>query len=158
MVCFGIALGSYYKTIWTSFKEFAYNSEKIGCAAESSHGSGMHFCSMLQAKVHKTQQTPAMAAIINPAWVSCYAEDSLIGTTMNVGKNQQSSILSIEIQPWFINQGNKWMQTIPFLLFAKPRFNSYLDSVLKGLDWYINNEMPVPKNHFGVHNWFSKKI
>ena len=83
---------------------------------------------------------------------------SYVSWRIIAGKNQQSSILSIEIQPWFINQGNKWMQTIPFLLFAKPKLSSYLDSVLKGIDWYINNEMPVPKNHFGVHSWFSKKI
>ena len=40
-------------------------------------------------KVHKTQHLPAMAAIINPAWVSCYAEESLIGTTMRVWKQSQ---------------------------------------------------------------------
>ena len=40
-------------------------------------------------KVHKTQHIPAMAAIINPAWVSCYAEESLIGTTMKVWKQSQ---------------------------------------------------------------------
>ena len=62
---------------------------------------------------------------------------SYVSWRIIAGKNQQSSILSIEVQPWFINQGNKWIQTIPFLLFAKPRLSSYLDSVLKGLDWYI---------------------
>ena len=40
-------------------------------------------------KVHKTQHLPAMAAIINPAWVSCYAEERLIGTTMKVLKQSQ---------------------------------------------------------------------
>ena len=38
------------QTIWMRFKDFAYNSEKIGFDAESSHGSGMRLCSTLQAK------------------------------------------------------------------------------------------------------------
>ena len=37
-------------------------------------------------KVHKMQHLPAMASIINPAWVSCYAEESSIETSMRVWK------------------------------------------------------------------------
>ena len=37
-------------------------------------------------KVHKLQHLPAMAEIMNPAWVSCYAEESLVGTTIRVWK------------------------------------------------------------------------
>ena len=37
-------------------------------------------------KVHKVQHLPAMANIMNPAWVACYAEESLVGTTARVWK------------------------------------------------------------------------
>ena len=85
-------------------------------------------------------------------------EESLVSWRINQGKNKNSSQLSIEVYPWFLNQGNKWIQFLPFELFVRPKLSSYLNSVLKGLEWYINHNKPVPRNHFGVHSWFSKKI
>ena len=37
-------------------------------------------------KVHKVQHFPIFARVINPAFLSCYGEESLIGTTMTVWK------------------------------------------------------------------------
>ena len=31
----------------------------------------------------------------------------------------------------------------------------YLNSVLKGYKWYLENNQSVPRNHFGKHKWFS---
>jgi len=30
-----------------------------------------------------------------------------------------------------------------------------LFSVLSGIEWYIKEKTPVPKNQFGIHRWFS---
>jgi hypothetical protein len=32
---------------------------------------------------------------------------------------------------------------------------SYLGSVLKGIKWYIEQKVPVSKNQFGRHSWFT---
>jgi len=37
-------------------------------------------------KIHKMQHLPAMAEIMNPAWVACYGEESLVGTTVRTWK------------------------------------------------------------------------
>ena len=37
-------------------------------------------------KVHKMQHLPMLSGIINPCWVQCYAEESLVGTTTRVWK------------------------------------------------------------------------
>ena len=38
----------------------------------------------VRVKVHKMQHLGAMAEIMNPAWVSCYSEESSIGTSVRV--------------------------------------------------------------------------
>mgnify|MGYP004303752831 FL=1 len=71
----------------------------------------------------------------------------------NVSENK--SALSIEVHPWMINQGNKVFQFLPFQLFVKPQLKSYLNSVLSGLKWHVDNNQITPKNHFGKLSWFS---
>jgi hypothetical protein len=71
----------------------------------------------------------------------------------NVSENK--SVLSIEVYPWMINQGNKVFQFLPFKLFVMPQLKSYLNSVLSGLKWYVENNQITPKNHFGKLSWFS---
>ncbi len=63
--------------------------------------------------------------------------------------------LSIRIRPWIFNQGNRFIEFIPFEFFVRPRIKSYLQSVLGGLKWYIVNQKPTPRNHFGKIKWFS---
>ena len=40
----------------------------------------------VRTKVHKMQHLPRLAGIINPIYVQCYGEESLIGTTVQVWK------------------------------------------------------------------------
>ena len=54
------------------------------------------------------------------------------------------------------NMGLKFYDRIPFELYIRPQLSSYLDSVLGGLKWHMENNKPTPKNHFGTHKWFSK--
>ena len=74
-------------------------------------------------------------------------------TIENISENK--SALSIEVYPWMINQGNKVLQFFPFRLFVKPQLKSYLNSVLSGLKWHVENNEITPKNHFGKLSWFS---
>ena len=69
--------------------------------------------------------------------------------------SENKSALSIEVHPWIVNQGSRIVQFLPFQLFVKPQLKSYLKSVLGGLKWYAENNKPTPRNHFGVHRWFS---
>ena len=39
--------------------------------------------------------------------------------------------------------------------FINPGLKKYLNSVLKGYKWYLENKKSVPRNHFGKHKWFS---
>ena len=34
--------------------------------------------------------------------------------------------------------------------------SKYLDSVLGGIEYFLINKNPVPRNHFGTHKWFSE--
>ena len=69
--------------------------------------------------------------------------------------NNHETELSIEVHPWIFNQGNRFIEFIPFEFFVRPRLKSYLQSVLGGLKWYIINQKPTPRNHFGKIKWFS---
>ncbi len=44
---------------------------------------------------------------------------------------------------------------IPHTLWLRPRLVKYLDSVLRGFEWYTTRGEPVPRNAFGTHPWFS---
>ena len=63
--------------------------------------------------------------------------------------------LSIEVRPWIFNQGNRFIEFIPFEFFVRPRLKSYLESVLRGLKWHVVNQKTTPRNHFGKLAWFS---
>tara|TARA_A100001011_G_C13783542_1_gene624116 strand:- start:81 stop:581 length:501 start_codon:yes stop_codon:yes gene_type:complete len=63
--------------------------------------------------------------------------------------------LSIEVHPWIFNQGNRFIEFIPFNFFVRPQLKSYLQSVLGGLKWYTEHDKPTPRNHFGKLAWFS---
>lgn len=45
---------------------------------------------------------------------------------------------------------------LPHLFVLRPRLRAYLESVVRGYEWYITKGEPVPRNQFGVHPWYSK--
>ena len=69
--------------------------------------------------------------------------------------NDKQAELSIKVHPWILNQGNRFIEFIPFNFFVRPRLKSYLQSVLGGLKWHVINQKTTPKNHFGKIKWFS---
>ena len=44
---------------------------------------------------------------------------------------------------------------LPHLLRVRPLLRQYLDSVVRGFEWYVTRGEAVPRNAFGTHPWFS---
>ena len=49
----------------------------------------------------------------------------------------------------------KIISFLPYKFYVKPKLRSYLNSVIKGIDWYLRRGEEVPRNRFGKHAWFS---
>jgi hypothetical protein len=64
--------------------------------------------------------------------------------------------LSITVYPHLLNSFPRFITYLPYSLLIKPKLKKYLNSVISGINWYLVNKRPVPKNHFGKHAWFSK--
>jgi hypothetical protein len=65
------------------------------------------------------------------------------------------SEVSIKIHPYLFNKRFKYMNAIPFHVVVKPMLKVYLESVLKGLKIYAEDNKRIKNNHFGRHLWFS---
>ncbi len=63
--------------------------------------------------------------------------------------------LSITIHPSFLNNWPSFVTFIPFHFWIKPRLNAYLDAVLSGIYYFLQNDMPVPRDTPNRHPWFS---
>ena len=64
-------------------------------------------------------------------------------------------MLSIEIFTHGLKYWPGLFYLFPYLFIINPKLKSYLNSVLGGIDYYLNEKTPVPKNYFGSHRWFS---
>ena len=63
--------------------------------------------------------------------------------------------LRITIYPHALLKIPVAIRWIPHLVVMRPMMHSYLESVLKGFEWFIRTGEPVRKNQFGSHKWFS---
>ena len=70
-------------------------------------------------------------------------------------KVDNGSKLTITIYPFLLSAWPKVFSFLPYFLYINIKLKSYLFSVLSGIDWYIKEKTPVPKNQFGKHTWFS---
>ncbi len=66
-----------------------------------------------------------------------------------------SSTLRIAVYPYVLQSVPVAVRWIPHLLRVRPQLRSYLSSVVRGFEWYIERGEPVPRNQFGPHTWFS---
>ena len=73
-----------------------------------------------------------------------------------ITSSEKHTYLSITVYPYLLNSWPKIFSFIPYLLFIRPFLQKYLRSVIGGINWYLVNKNPVPRNHFGKHRWFSK--
>ena len=69
-------------------------------------------------------------------------------------ENNQT-MLSIEIFTHGLKYWPGLFYLFPYLFIINPKLKNYLNSVLGGIDYYLNEKTPVPKNYFGSHRWFS---
>ena len=72
-----------------------------------------------------------------------------------IDKANSRSNLTITVLPNIYSNKNKIIYLIAYFFVIKPGISKYLKSVLNGYKWYLVNESPVPRNHFGSHKWFS---
>ena len=63
--------------------------------------------------------------------------------------------LSITIYPYKFNKRSKLKNYIPFHLLVKPLLKKYVNSVLLGINYYIQSNQKVQKNQFGKIRFFS---
>ena len=72
-----------------------------------------------------------------------------------ISDNNNETNLKITVFPYFMRKYPKLISDIPYILYIKPRLTNYLESVTKGIKWYMEEKKSVPRNYFGRHPWFS---
>ncbi len=63
--------------------------------------------------------------------------------------------LTITVYPHALQHLSVVSRWIPHLLRLRPMLRRYLQSVLRGFEWYVIRGEPVPRDQFGKHPWFS---
>jgi len=69
--------------------------------------------------------------------------------------DETTSTLGIVVYPHLVQGVPVVLRWLPHLLWVRPRLEAYLTSVIRGFEWYLQNDEPVPRNQFGRHPWFS---
>ena len=70
----------------------------------------------------------------------------------------EKALLSISLKMPHLQRIPTIFRWIPHFLYIKPKMKEYLNSVLKGFEYYITTGKPVERNQFGSHSWFSPKV
>jgi len=70
-------------------------------------------------------------------------------------EQENTSTLRIALYPYVLQNIPVAIRWIPHLTTIRPAFQNYLESVVKGFEWFITTGKPVAKNQFGSHRWFS---
>lgn len=71
------------------------------------------------------------------------------------GSGAESSVLTITVCPFALQNVPAVLRWIPHTLRLRPLLRRYLSSVTRGFEWYVTRGEPVPRNQFGRHPWFS---
>ena len=67
----------------------------------------------------------------------------------------QHCTLKIAVYPHVLQELPLAVRWLPHILRVGPMLRSYLSSVTRGFEWYVNHGEAVPRNQFGSHPWFS---
>jgi hypothetical protein len=70
-------------------------------------------------------------------------------------EQENVSTLSITIYPHIFQNIPTVIRWMPHIVAIKPSLHSYLESAVKGFDWFITTGKSVQMNQFGTHKWFS---
>ena len=67
----------------------------------------------------------------------------------------ESNYLKITVYPYFLRNMPKLISYLPYKFIVIPALESYLKSVIGGINYYLTTKTKTPKNYFGHHKWFS---
>ena len=96
-------------------------------------------------------------------WIDGIGYDLFIGreggrksyVSWRITDNLEEARLRITIYPHALQKVPVAIRWIPHIVSVHPALHSYLESVLKGFEWFITTGKPVSKDQFGTHKWFS---
>ena len=63
--------------------------------------------------------------------------------------------LRITIYPYVMQNLPVVIRWLPYKFYIQPALRTYLESVVKGFEWFITMGKPVGRDQFGSHKWFS---
>ena len=69
--------------------------------------------------------------------------------------DHENCILEITVYPYLLQKLPVAVRWLPHMLRLRPMLKNYLESVIKGFEWYVTFGEPVPRDCFGRHAWFS---
>ncbi len=73
-------------------------------------------------------------------------------------RGERRSEIFITVYPQALQHLPVFTRWFPHVLSVRPRMTRYLESVVKGLEWFLTAGEPVKRNQFGAHPWFSPPI
>ena len=68
---------------------------------------------------------------------------------------QDRSRLTITVYPHILARLPRIMALVPHAIWVRPRLEAYLNSVVSGFRYHLQEGRRVPRDHFGKHPWFS---
>ena len=72
-----------------------------------------------------------------------------------ITNEKRNTFLTISIYPFLYNEKKNMKNFVLFNIFVRRLISQYLNSVLKGLDYYVRTNEKVEKNQFGGNRFFS---
>jgi hypothetical protein len=69
----------------------------------------------------------------------------------------ESCRLGITVYPFALQNVPVAVRWLPHILYLRPMLRTYLSSVVRGVEWFVTREEPVPRDQFGPHPWFSDR-
>ena len=69
--------------------------------------------------------------------------------------DERSCVLRITVNPHPLQRIPAPLRWAPYRFWLRPKLEAYLESVVRGFEWYVTRGEPVPRNAFGRHPWFS---
>ncbi len=64
-------------------------------------------------------------------------------------------VLRISIYPEHLQRVPVALRWVPHLIRLRPFLTTYLQSVVRGFEWYVSRGEAVPRNQFGALPYFS---
>jgi hypothetical protein len=71
--------------------------------------------------------------------------------------DDHSCTLRITVCPHALQHLPVVIRWLPHRFWLRPLLRQYLDSVVRGFEWYVVRGEAVPRNAFGTHPWFSAR-